>query len=80
MRMSRLSGLVIAAAGAAVLAFSLYWGADRGMQALFTYRIGMPGVLLLGMMGLIGVVFGTHLVVAPASSNGRSNLPPRRNA
>ena len=66
MTFSRISGLVIALAGAAVLAFCLYWGADRGMQALFAYKLGMPGVLLLGMTGLIGFVFGTHLVVAPA--------------
>lgn len=74
MTMSRLSGGLIALAGAALLAFMLYWGADRGMQALFAYRIGMPGVLLLGMTGLIGFVFGTHLLVARRGSA----LPPRR--
>lgn len=74
---SRASGLFIAAAGAAILAFLWSQVTDRSGDYLFIYRIGIPGVLLLTGLGALAVVFGAHLFCAPTSALRRW-IPRRR--
>src|SRR5271167_3078752 len=68
MWISRLTGVVIALIGGVMFAFALRPGASQAMDAIVIYRIGMPGVLLIGMVGLIAFAFGVHLAVAPRSA------------
>lgn len=68
MWLSRLAGLVILAAGGGLLGFLWLQAADRSGNYLFVHRIGPPGVLLLAAAGMIGFVFGVHLLIAPRSA------------
>ncbi len=74
---SRLTGLVLAVLGACLFGFVLVQG-NRTIEALFVYRWGLPVVLLLGMVGLITLVFGVHLLMAPRSAARRWVRPFRR--
>lgn len=68
MWLSRLSGLIIAAAGGSVVGFLWSQVLDRSGDGLFVQRLGIPGVLLLSAAGIIAFVFGSHLLVAPKSA------------
>ncbi|MFI4936115.1 MAG: hypothetical protein ACHP7N_15995 [Caulobacterales bacterium] len=76
---SRLMGLAIGAVGAALLVFVFYQTSDHAVDAIYIYKIGLPGLLLLGMVGLIAFAFGSHLLVAPKSARAvRDKLFQRR--
>ncbi len=68
MWMSRLFGLVLAVAGAGLLAFIWSQMLDHSGAFLFIYRIGIPAAMLLAFAGLLALFFGAHLVVAPRSA------------
>ena len=65
---SRLAGLLIASAGGALLGFLWSQMMDSSQDYLFIYRAGIPIVLLLAAAGIMAVVFGLHLLVAPKSA------------
>jgi len=74
---SRLTGLILAVTGGVLFAFVLGEG-DRTIEALFVYRLGLPVVLLLGLSGLVALVFGIHLLAAPRSAARRWSRPFQR--
>jgi hypothetical protein len=74
---SRLTGLILAILGGGLFAFVLSEG-NRAVEALFVYRWGLPVVLLLGMIGLIVLVFGVHLLIAPNTAARRWARPFQR--
>lgn len=68
MWLSRLSGLVLAAAGGSLIGFLWSQVLDESGDYLFIHRIGIPGVLLLAAAGIIAFVFGVHFLIAPRSA------------
>ena len=57
----RLAGALIAAIGALVFSAVFYQGFRAPLNDHLMFAIGMPGVLIIGMLGLIAFVFGVHL-------------------
>jgi hypothetical protein len=65
---SRLFGLALAVAGAALLGFIWSQLMDHSGQFLFIYQIGIPPAMALAFIGLLAFFFGAHLVIAPRSA------------
>ena len=78
MWLSRMFGLLLAAGGAGLLGFLWSQVLDLPGRTNFTYRIGVPGALLLAALGIILFFFGMHLFIAPRSAVRRWTPRPRR--
>jgi hypothetical protein len=60
----RALGLTIALAGALSLGFVAYQSMDRALNDASIYVSGMPGSLLLGLVGIVTIGFGLHRFAA----------------
>lgn len=63
----RIAGLLLAISGAGVLGFLFYQSIDGRLEGRAFYALGMPGALLVGMVALIVLAYGGHLMALPRS-------------
>jgi hypothetical protein len=66
----RIAGLLLAVCGAGVVGFLFYQSIDGRLQGPAFYALGMPGALLVGMVALIVLAYGGHLMASPRSTSG----------
>jgi len=67
-RARSVAGLLLAVSGAGVLCFLLYQSIDARLEGRAFYALGMPGALLLGMVALIVLAYGGHLLASSRST------------
>lgn len=74
----RLFGGVLAACGGALMAFLWSELFDRSGRTLLIQQVGIPGDLLLGLVGLCSILIGLHLLVRPAAALAHASPPKPR--
>jgi hypothetical protein len=60
----------LAVSGAGLVFFLVYQSIDGRLEGRAFYALGMPGALLLGMVGLIVLAYGGHLMARPRPPSG----------
>jgi hypothetical protein len=78
MRTQKVVGLLLAVGGAGVLGFLFYQSIDGSFERHAFYALGMPGALLLGMVAMIVLAYGGHLLAQRPTSSRELTPPARR--